>query len=76
MAFGAHLMVLGYAFWTSNLLPRPVGILVMVAGVGYVLNSLLVLGFGTPTQPLILLLAVPGEVSLSLWLLVKGVREQ
>jgi len=76
VAFGAHLMVLGYAFWTSNLLPRPVGILVMVAGVGYVLNSLLVLGFGTPTQPLILLLAVPGEVSLSLWLLVKGVREQ
>jgi hypothetical protein len=76
VAFGAHLVVLGYAFWMSNLLPRPVGVLVMVAGAGYVLNSLLVLGWGTPTQPLILLPAVPGELSLSLWLLVKGVRER
>lgn len=75
VAFGAHLVVLGYAFWRSNLLPRPVGILVMVAGAAYVLNSLLVLGWGTATQPFILVLAVPGELSMCLWLLVKGVRE-
>lgn len=75
VAFGAHVVVLGYLFWTSNLLPRPVGVLLMVAGAGYVVNSLLMLGWALPPQLLLLLPAAPAELGLCLWLLVKGVRE-
>jgi Domain of unknown function (DUF4386) len=74
VAFGAHLSVLGLLIWRSNLLPRIVGILLVVAGAGYVANSLLILGWSMSAQPLLLLPAVPAELSLCLWLLVKGVK--
>jgi len=67
-------VVLGYLIWKSNLLPRIVGIMLVVAGAGYVVNSLLMLGWAAPSQPLLLLPTFPAEVSLCLWLLVKGVR--
>jgi len=74
VAFGAHLVIFGYLIWVSNLLHRAVGIALLVAGVGYVANSLLTLGWGPPSQPLLLLPAFPAELALCLWLLVKGVR--
>jgi hypothetical protein len=73
VAFGAHLAVLGCLGWTSRLLPRVIGVLLLVAGAGYVLNSLLVLGWARPAQLLFLLPAFPAELSLCLWLLIKGV---
>ncbi len=48
--------------------------MLVVAGAGYVVNSLLMLGWAAPSQPLLLLPTFPAEVSLCLWLLVKGVR--
>jgi Domain of unknown function (DUF4386) len=77
VAFGLHIFVLGYLIWLSNLLPRIVGILLMVAAVGYVVNSLrvlLVLDWAAPAQAVLLLPAFVAEASLMLWLLVKGVR--
>lgn len=74
VAFGTHLLILGYLIWKSNVIPRPVGIMLAVAGVGYVTNSLLILAWATPIQPLLLLPALPAELTLCLWLLVKGVR--
>jgi hypothetical protein len=75
VAFGLHLALLGYLIWKSSLLPRVIGVLLVVAGLAYVLNSLLVLGFGAPSRIALLLPALPGELSLGLWLLVKGMRE-
>jgi hypothetical protein len=74
VAFGTHLVIFGYLIWTSNLLPRAVGIALMVAGACYVANSLLTLGWGPPSQPLLLLPAFPAELALCLSLLIKGVR--
>jgi hypothetical protein len=72
VAFGAHLVVLGYLGWRSRLLPRIIGILLVVAGTGYAVNSLLILGWAMPSQFVLLLPAFPAELSLCLWLLVKG----
>jgi hypothetical protein len=74
VAFGCHLAVLGVLIRRSGILPRLVGTLLVVAGVGYVANSLVVMGGGS-TQPLLLLPAFPAELSLCLWLLLRGTRD-
>jgi hypothetical protein len=74
VAFGAHLAVLGYLGWRSRLLPRIIGVLLVVAGACYLLNSLLVLGWAMPSRVALVLPAFPAELSLCLWLLIKGVR--
>ena len=74
VAFGAHLAVLGGLGWRSRLLPRPVGALLVVAGAGYLTHSLLVLA-GTAAPFAIMLPALPAELALCLWLLLKGPAE-
>jgi hypothetical protein len=74
VAFGCHLAVLGVLVRRSRVLPRLVGTLLVVAGAGYVTNSLVILGGGS-AQPLLLLPAFPAELALCLWLLLKGTRE-
>jgi len=71
VAFGCHLAVLGLLIRRSAILPRLVGTLLVVAGAGYVANSLVVLGGGS-VQPLLLLPAFPAELALCLWLLLRG----
>lgn len=77
VTFGVHLLLLGYLIWVSSLLPRFVGVLLMVASVGYVANSirvLLLLDWTTPVRSLVLLPAFVAELSLMLWLLIKGTQ--
>jgi hypothetical protein len=76
VAFGAHLAVLGFLGWRSRLLPRIIGVLLVVAGTSYLLNGLLVLGWATPSQPALLLPGFPAELALCLWLLIKGTRQE
>jgi hypothetical protein len=81
--YGVALLVLGFCFvvhgyliFTSGFLPRILGVMIQLAGVSYLTNSFaLVLAPGIAARlfPLILLPAFIGELSLSLWLLVKGV---
>jgi hypothetical protein len=74
--FGLHLVLLGALVHASGFLPRWLGILLMVAGPGYLLQSV-----GTILRPsasealdtLVVVMAVPGELAFALWLLVKGV---
>jgi hypothetical protein len=63
----------------SGYLPKLLGILIQIAGVCYLINSLAL--FLAPSIenrifPLILIPAFVGETSLCLWLLVKGVNVQ
>ena len=74
VAFGLHLALLGLLIRRSAVLPRLVGTLLVVAGAGYVSNSLVMMG-GGPPQPLLLAPAFPAELSLALWLLLKGTRD-
>ncbi|HEU0078460.1 MAG TPA: DUF4386 domain-containing protein [Longimicrobiaceae bacterium] len=74
--FGCECIVLGYLIFRSGYLPRAVGVLMQVAGVCYLANSFALIldpGFAGRIFPAILLPALVGELSLCLWLLVRGV---
>jgi len=74
---GVSSLIHGYLILKSGFLPKTVGGLFQVAGICYLTNSTaLVLAPGVANQifPAILLPAFVGELSLCLWLLVKGVN--
>lgn len=74
--FGCACLVLGYLIRRSGYLPRILGVLMQIAGLCYLTNSfalLLAPDFANRIFPAILLPAFIGELSLCLWLLVKGV---
>ncbi|WP_432971922.1 DUF4386 domain-containing protein [Dactylosporangium sp. CA-233914] len=67
--FGLWLLPLGLVIYRSGLMPRALGVLVMLGCVGY-LGDLL----RTPASPVLLVLPVVGEVALVLWLLAGRIR--
>jgi len=77
--FGLHLLFLGYLLYKSDLFPGILGVLIVIASFGYLIES-----FGSfffPTYEslftwIVAVTAVIGEVSLAFWLLIKGVRNQ
>jgi hypothetical protein len=75
--FGFTVLVLGYLIFRSGYLPRILGVLMVITGVCYLTNSIALLldpAFADRLSPFILLPAFIGELSVSLWLLVKGVN--
>ncbi|MGP3962133.1 DUF4386 domain-containing protein [Nonomuraea sp. 3N208] len=69
--FGLHLALLGYLAYKSRYVPRWVGVLVLIAGLGYLVDSLgrlLVPGSSIEAA----MFTFVGEVVLMIWLLVKG----
>jgi len=75
--FGFTCLVTGYLMFRSGYFPRIVGILQIVAGLSYLLNSfaqILSPVFAAALFPYILVPAFIGELSTCLWLLVKGVN--
>jgi len=76
--FGFACLVYGYLLFRSGYFPRPLGVLMAIAGLSYLTNSftLILAPAYAGTISLILVLALIGELSLCLWLMVKGVDEQ
>jgi hypothetical protein len=77
--FGLHCLLVGYLIIRSTFLPRIVGGLMVFAGLGWLTMSfanLLSPPLGRALFPYILLPGMLGELSLTLWLLVKGVSVQ
>lgn len=75
--FGFTCLVTGYLIFRSGYLPWIFGILLQLAGLSYLVNSfalLLAPAFAALINPAILLPAFIGELSLCLWLLVKGIN--
>jgi hypothetical protein len=75
--FGLHLLLVGYLIFRSTFLPRFVGALMAFGGLGWLtlgLASLLSPPFARSLSPYILIPGILGEVSLTVWLLVKGVN--
>jgi hypothetical protein len=71
--FGLHLVIVGYLVFTSGNMPRVLGLLVIIAGLGYTIDTfsaLLLPGFGVTLS----MFTFIGEVLLGFWLLIKGVR--
>jgi hypothetical protein len=75
--FGCECLVVGYLIFRSGYLPKTIGVLMQIAGLCYLTNSfalLLAPPFANMLFPAILVPAFIGELSLCLWLLVKGVN--
>lgn len=75
--FGVHLIGLGVLLHRSGYVPRIFGILLVAAGIGYILDSLgnlFVEDYGGFVTAILLTPAVLGELGLTAWLLMKGVR--
>lgn len=71
--FGLHLLVLGYLMLRTVTFPRAIGILLMVASVCYVANSLATLmsvEYSGPVEALVLLPPAVAELWLCGWLIV------
>jgi len=70
--FALWCVLIGYLILRSTFLPRIIGVLEVLAGLGYL--TLLWQPLAHYLYPYNLALAGPGEISLLLWLLVKGVN--
>ena len=74
--FGFACLATGYLIFKSGYLPKILGVLTVMAGFSYLINSftlLLAPSFADAISPAILIPAFVGELSLTLWLIFKGV---
>ena len=77
--FGFACLCRGYLIFRSGYFPRIVGVLMALAGVSYLGNSLALLlapALASALFPAILVPAFVGELSFALWLTFKGVNMQ
>ena len=78
LLFGIHLVLLGWMIVTSGTISRALGYLLLVAGAGYVIDTLghALLGTYQDYESLFLVIvavpAVIGELALTLWLLFRA----
>ena len=75
--FGLHLIILGYLIYRSAYFPRILGVLLLIGGLSYFINSVTWFLFPPLVKtiyPAILIPCSIGELLFSLWLLIKGVR--
>lgn len=73
---GCCFLIHGFLIFKSGFLPKILGILIQIAGLGYLANSItLILApeLTAWTFPIIILPVIIAETSLGLWLLIKGV---
>ena len=74
LLFGIHLLLLGYLTYRSGYVPRAVGAVVALAGVGYAFDSLTSILTGHVSN--VSAVAFIGEAVLALWLVLRGSRIQ
>jgi hypothetical protein len=75
--FGFHCIVIGYLLLRSTFLPRILGLLLAVGGLGYLANIFVYLlppAITVQLFPYVMLPAGLAEILLSLWLFIVGVN--
>jgi hypothetical protein len=72
--FGLYAVLTGYLMFRSTFLPRILGVISMVAGLGWMTFLSPTLGYRL--FPIVVVFGLLGAVSLIVWLLVFGVNEQ
>ena len=79
MFWGLWLLPFGLLVYKSEFIPRIFGILLFIAGIAYMIDSTIALLLPSYSSfvkyPTLLLVAI-GEISITLWLLIKGVKTQ
>src|SRR3954451_3850074 len=74
LLFGAHLALLGYLAYRSGYVPRLIGVLLVISGVGYVFDTF---SSVLSTDPMVIsTYTFLGEFVLAVWLVVRGARLQ
>lgn len=74
--FGFYCLIIGFLILKSSLLPQVLGVLYATAGLCYLINSFIMFLSKGFENPMFMYLAIPifiGELSLCLWLLIKGI---
>jgi hypothetical protein len=74
--FGFYCILIGYMIFRTSAIPKIIGVLYAVAGICYLINSFTMFLSKGFANPLFIYLAIPifiGELSLCLWLLIKGI---
>lgn len=75
--FGVSTLIVGYLALSSRQMPRPLGVLLVLAGAGYLIDTFsffLIPGYDGSASPIVLAPALLAEVWFALWLLTKGRR--
>jgi len=78
--FGIHLMMLGYMIYKSGFAPKILGVLLLLSGLGYIVDSFanfILPDYEDYKMIFMMIVAIPGivgELALTLWLLIKGVK--
>jgi hypothetical protein len=71
--FGIHLALAGYLALTSGYMPKALGIVLVIAGLGYAFDTFA--GLLAPDyEPTAAMFTFVGEVALFLWLLIKNAK--
>lgn len=74
--FGFYCILIGFVIYKTNAIPRAIGVLYAIAGLCYLINSFTMFLSKGFANPMFVYLAIPifiGELSVCLWLLVKGI---
>jgi len=77
--FGFYCILIGYLIFRSTFLPKILGVLMAIAGLGYLINSFATFlspAFAIHLIPYVLAPGLLGEGSLTVWLLAVGVNVQ
>jgi hypothetical protein len=79
--FGIHLIVLGYLVLKSTYIPKALGILLVLAAFGYIIDGMAKLSmsnyddYKSIFEVIVILPTVTGELSFTIWLLIKGLKK-
>lgn len=74
--FGFYCIIIGFVIYKTIAMPRIIGLLYSLAGLCYLINSFTMFLSKGFANPMFLYLALPifiGELSVCLWLLIKGI---
>jgi hypothetical protein len=74
--FGFECLIDGYLIFKSGFLPRILGVLILIAGLCYLTNSFVLILFPAISDSIFQIILTPtfiAELSMGLWLLIKGV---
>jgi hypothetical protein len=77
LIFGFHLLLLGYLVYKSGFIPRILGLLLIIGGVGYLAQSyghILAPQYDEILSTVVIVLSIPGELAFTVYLLWKGIN--
>jgi hypothetical protein len=71
--YGIAWLVRSYLIWKSTFLPKFVGVLMGIGGLGFVLRNIAMIIAPQYASDVFLMMMFPGALIMAIWLLVKGV---